>query len=86
MSKKPEKEQRPLRRKTKMTDLELAEQLADSVLYASKKEAEKEHDPFEVYACQLKTRLFRKSKLFGKRFAEGYEVLLNALHTMQKQS
>jgi hypothetical protein len=87
MVNQPEKENQPKRIKAKeLTEQAMFEQLAECVLYVSKKDVQKEQDPFEVYACQLKARLYRKSKLFNKRFAQGYGILLEALQAMPHQS
>ena len=76
----------PKRSKTKeLTEQEMIEQLAESVLYVLKKDMQKDHEPFEAYACHLKVRFHRKSKLFKQRVVQGYEALLEALHGMPHQ-
>lgn len=83
----PENEKNPRKRaKTKeLTEQEMLEQLAESVLYVMKKDMQNEHEPFEAYSCHLKVRFHRKSKLFKQRVVQGYEALLETLHGMPHQ-
>lgn len=80
MKKKPEKENQPKRVKTvELTEQEMIDHLAECVLYVLKKDVQKAHDPFDIYACQLKVRFHRKGKVFRERMVKGHEVLLEAL-------
>ena len=78
----PKKENKPKRSKAKeLSEQVLIEHVADCVTSVLKQEVQSEHEPFELYATQLKGRFHRKSKQFKERFVKGYEVLLEALHS-----
>ena len=76
----PEKENRPRKAKVKeWTEQDFVNHLAECVLYAMKQDVQNAHDPFEIYAAQLKVRFHRKGKIFRERVVKGHDVLLETL-------
>lgn len=76
----PKKRNRSKSAKTKpATDQKMLGDLAESILAMSNKDLLKEVDPFEIYTCHLKMRLYPDPKVFRKRFIAGYEALLSSV-------
>lgn len=60
-------------------DTVLLGELAEFFLDSLKGDSQKNREPFERYAHELKLRLHQDVKLFRDRFVQGYEALLDVL-------
>lgn len=79
------KEDSPKRSKTKLTEQDLFDHLADCVLSVLKQNTEIESEPFEAYSHQLKVRFHGKSKDFREKFVKGYDVLMAEMQASEHQ-
>lgn len=70
-------------RKVKSEEAPEIGKLAECVLEALQKEVEKEDEPFETYAHQLKVRILSNNDLFRDRFVKGYGVLMETIRKHQ---
>ncbi len=61
-------------------------ELAECMLDVLKNEIQKDSEPFEHYAQEVRLRLFQDVKLFRDRFAQGYEALLETLSSISKKN
>ena len=82
----PQKGDRSKRSKTnELSDQVMMGELAERILNVLKTDFQKESEPFESYAHDLRLRLHFDTKAFRERLVQGYEVLLEALYSLPKQ-
>jgi hypothetical protein len=82
MSQSPEKDQ-PEHSPDDLQDRILMKELAHDLAVLLKKPPTDEHEPFELYAYELKIHLLADEKAFQTRFVKGYEVLLEGVRAIQ---
>jgi hypothetical protein len=82
MSKSPQKDQ-PEQAPDDLQDQVLMKELAYDLAVLLKQPPAEEHEPFELYAYELKNHLLADEKVFQARFAKGYEVLLESVRIVQ---
>jgi hypothetical protein len=63
----------------------MIEELADCILNVLKTDCHKEAEPFESYPHTLRLRLHANSKKFSQNLIQGYEALIETLHSMPKK-
>ncbi len=62
-------------------DQDMLEGLARGIIEVLEIDHQKEIDPFENYAHQLRNRMHADNEVFCNRFIQGYEILLEQLRS-----